>query len=416
MATMVKPRRNGASDVSELPLPYDPEEGTPIPAVPITPTMAVARLTVRKLLTYVPDPIATEKSKEPEPRVQEYAELRREVQRAVEGAKAKNAIKFGSYLLAGLRGEHPWVVPPITLYHAEPLQQIDFPGGQQALLLPEGEFLVAIDGETQRIGWQKAAEDPAMRRAVLEHRLAVVIHHGIPVEDARQAFYDLNVLEVKPNAAVAIGMDQRDAATSITKRLIEESDVLRGKVHMQRRQLRKSDPELMTVSGLRQAVVCTILGEPGIQVGAKPVALNESTNLDELSDAVVSVWIPVLEELEDDLQPERRAETVISAPAFLCGIGVVAHHAMPDDIRRPGVEAWTPDDVVEHFEGVIWERELAGGASPWEGIGARKVRGERKDGTPYERWTLGGPKEVGYQVARALEDSQSRDGQRIRQA
>jgi DNA sulfur modification protein DndB len=253
-----------------------------------------------------------------------------------------------------------------------------------------------------------------MRRAVLEHRIAVVIHHGMPVEDARQAFYDLNVLEVKPNAAVAIGMDQRDPATAITKRLSEESDVLRGRVHMQRRQLRRSDPELVTISGLRQAVVCTILGEPGIQVGAKPIVLDDAVDLDELADVVVALWDPILEELEDTLKPERRAETVVAAPAFLCGIGVVAHHAMPNGVRRSDVAPWTPEDVVEHLEGVIWERELADGSSPWEGIGARKVRGERKDGTPYERWTLGGPKEVGYQVARALEDAQAPDGQRIR--
>ncbi len=401
-------------DGSALPLPYDPEAGTPIVAVPITPTMAMARLTVRKLLAYVPDPIASEKTKEPDPRVLEYSELRREVQRAVEGAKAKNAVKYGRYLVDGLEGRHAWVTPPITLYHADQLQQVDFPGGQQALLLPEGEFLVAIDGETQRIAWQKAAEDVGLRQMVLDHRIAVIIHHGLPVEQARQAFYDLNVLEVKPNAAVAIGMDQRDPATSITKRLCDESDVLRGRVHLQRRQLRKSDPELMTISGLRQAVVCTILGEPGIQIGAKPITLNDAANIDEISDTVIAVWTPILEELEATLDPERRADVVVAAPAFLCGIGVIAHHAMPDIIRRSDVAAWTAEDVVEHLEGIIWEKELADGSSPWEGIGARKVKGERKDGTAYERWTLGGPKEVGYQVARALEEASSPDGQRVR--
>jgi DNA sulfur modification protein DndB len=396
--------------LGELPLPYDPEAGTPIPCLIINEHLAVARMTVRKLLTYVPDPVAAEKIETSDPRMAEYAELRSEVQRMVAGAKAKNAVAFGRYLVEGLRGEHDWIVPPITLYHQDRLDAVQFANQMQALLLPEGEFLTAIDGETQRIAWQYAANEDGMRKQVLDQRIAVVIHHGIAVRAARQGFYDLNVLEVKPNAAVAIGMDSRDPATAITRTVIDATDL---KVNLRRRQLRKSDPELMTISALRQGVVCTILGEPGFQVGARPVQLDPDIDLDELRDAVVEVWTAMLEMLEEHLQPDRRGDTVLSGPAFIAAVGVIAHHAMPDGVRDPDTEGWPVEDVVEHLDGVIWDRKLADGTFPWEGIGGKRVEGER-DGVPYERFSLGGPKEVGYQIARALENAHSPEGRRIR--
>lgn len=249
-----------------------------------------------------------------------------------------------------------------------------------------------------------------MRKQLLDQRIGVVIHHGIPVRAARPGFYDLNVLEVKPNAAVAIGMDCRDPATAITRAVIDAADV---KVNLRRRQLRKSDPELMMISALRQVVVCTILGEPGFQVGARPVQLHPGIDLEGLRDAVVEVWTAILELLEENLQPDRRADTVLSGPAFIAAVGVIAHHSMPDGVRAAGTEAWTVEDVVEHLEGVIWDRKLFDGTLPWEGIGGKRVEGER-NGVPYERFSLGGPKEVGHQIARALDNPDSAEGRPIR--
>ena len=133
-----------------------------------------------------------------------------------------------------------------------------------ALLIPWGEHLVAIDGETQRIAWQLATlQSPGLKAK----RVAVLIHHGKSIVEARQGFHDLNTKEVKPNAAVAISMDTRDPATGITRPVMEASDIIRDAVNLRRRQLRRTDKEKLTISALRTGIVTTILGAPGLQVG-----------------------------------------------------------------------------------------------------------------------------------------------------
>src|SRR5262245_9210494 len=82
-------------------LPFDLSKGQPIVALPISDHEAQAVMPVQQLLSLVPDPLKAEKPKEIEsdPMMLAYAELRGEVQRMVQGAKAKNAIAFGRYLV-----------------------------------------------------------------------------------------------------------------------------------------------------------------------------------------------------------------------------------------------------------------------------------------------------------------------------
>lgn len=334
----------------------------------------------------------------------------------VTGAKAKNAVAYGRYLVEGLKNERPFITPPITLYHPTKLDAVPLGNGQVALLLPYGDFFVAIDGETQRIAWQLASQEysPAMGA-----RVKVVIHHGKPLKDARQGFYDLNTREVKPNAAVAIAMDSLDVATRITRRVMEHSLVLGHGVgvNLMRRQLRRTDPELLTISGLRTGIVTTILGPPGLQIGSRPIEaaqLPAATDEQPLTDAIVDVWTAILDSLEDDFKPERRPHSVVSSPAVLAGLGVLAHHAVPKPPRREGVAGWSVEQVVEHLDEVDWDRTYVAAqrvegpvyASRWEGIAGKF--------TPSGTFSMGGPKEVGYAVAEALEDPESPGGKRIR--
>jgi hypothetical protein len=217
-------------------------------------------------------------------------------------------------------------------------------------------------------------------------------------------------------------MDMVDVATKITRKLMEASDVLRGRVNLQRRQLRAKDTDVLTISALRTGIVTTILGAAGLQVGSRSIATGEKagelhpdTNLDALERAVVDVWMGILEQLEDELDPTRRAQTVVWAPAVLAGIGIVAHHAMPAPPRRDGeesgVEEWTADEVLERLGGVVWERpsQVKDGeqpASPWAGIAGKF--------TPSGRFSIGGPKEFGRLVSDALENHESETGRRIR--
>jgi DGQHR domain-containing protein len=408
-------------------LPFNPADGVPIPALVVNERLALAALPVGQLLALVPDPIASEKPalRAGDARLDQYGRLREEVQRLVEGAKAKNAIKYGRYLVEGLKGIRPMMTPPITLYHEKLLKTTPLPNGLSIIQVPYADALAAIDGETQRIGWNYAAEEypPA-----LEVLVPVVIHHGKSLTEARQGFYDLNTREVKPNAAVAISMDTQDPATLITRQVMARSEVIADRVQLRRRQLRKRDPELLTISGLRTGIVTTILGAPGLQVGTRPVELPDDVDMDELTEAVVEVWTSILEVIEDELSLERRGMSVIPAPSIMAGLGVVAHHTMPSSVRDDDVDAWSVEKVLETLEDVNWDRgsgevvvdddgepvldadgqPTIRGDFPWDGI-AGKV-------TPAARFSIGGPKEVGYQVAEALENPASRGGRRIRTA
>jgi DNA sulfur modification protein DndB len=192
---------------------------------------------------------------------------------------------------------------------------------------------------------------------------------------------------------------------------MDESAILSvGGVNLVRRQLRKSDPELVTISALRTGVVTTILGAPGLQVGSRPIDPNhpllQDVDLVELGDAVVAVWSAILEKLEDELQPDRRAKSVVSAPAVMAGLGVMANHAVPQPPRRHDAEAWSVEQVIDHLRGVTWDRIDVDGRSPWEGIAGKF--------TPSGAFSIGGPKEVGHTVAAALERPASEAGRQIR--
>jgi DNA sulfur modification protein DndB len=394
-------------------LPYDPTEGTPLPCLIVNDHTALAVMPVQQLLALVPDPVASEDPRrtESDPTLKEYAELRAEVQRLVEGAKKKNADKYTQYLLEGLDGQRPTMTPPITLYHPEQLEVVELAPGLSALMLPFGDFLVAIDGETQRIARQRTA---LTRHDALVERVGVVIHHGKNVAEARQGFYDLNTREVKPNAAVAISMDTMDPASQITRSLIERSPILRARVNLRRRQLRTRDSELVTISALRTGVVTTILGVAGLQTGSRPIDLPDGVVRDTLDQEVVEAWCAIVESIEDDLASERRAETVVSAPAILAGIGVVAHHTVSSPPRSPDIESWSIERMTDLLSDVCWSRyadewdDEDTPASSWEGIAGKR--------TSTGRLSIGGPKEFGHTVARAIERPESPEGQRIRLA
>ena len=392
---------------SSFNLPFDLSRGQPLFAISAMDGEVVGAMRVQQLLSLVPDPVAAEDAKrtETDPSLADYAELRTEVQRAVQGAKAKNITNYANYIVEGLQKKRPLILPPITLYHPEKLETVPLGQGCVALLLPFGDFLLAIDGETQRIAWQRAA---LVFREALGAVVKVVIHHGKSIQEARQGFYDLNTREVKPTAALSISMDTQDIATELARRVMATSDDLRGRVNHQRRQLRRSDPELLTISALRTGIVTTILGTPGLQVGSRPIgSLPEGTDQESLEAVVVDVWIEIVRVLKDELQQERRPYSVVSAPSVLAAIGVLAHHVVPSPPRKQKTPDWPIDQVLERLAEVVWERTVEGGRrSVWDGIAGKF--------TQSGRFAVAGPKEVAHAIALALEDRDSELGQRIR--
>jgi hypothetical protein len=124
-------------------------------------------------------------------------------------------------------------------------------------------------------------------------------------------------------------MDDRDAATQIARAVMERVPLLKDRVNLRRRQLRAKDTDVLTISGLRTGIVTTILGEAGLQVGSRPIILPEGVSIENIMEPVVEIWGAIINQLEEELEPDERTNVVASAPSILAGIGVLANKAMP---------------------------------------------------------------------------------------
>ena len=80
---------------------------------------------------------------------------------------------------------------------------------------------------------------------------------------------------------------------------------------------------------------------------------------------------------------------------------------MPTPPRRIDVVPWSSTQLLDTLRNVTWARQVDS-KTPWEGIAGKT--------TPTGNFSIGGPKEVGYAVAQALENPKSSAGQAIRQA
>ena len=384
---------------------FDFGSAVPITALKVDEHQVMIVVTVEHLAQIVLDPETAERGGEQgDPRMGKYQAIRERVQRLLEGQKKQNAGRFEEYLRKGLAGEF-FVTPPIELFTSDRLDVIDGPMGASLLALPHGHWFAAIDGETQVIAWQRVLRALDDASIVKDVKVKLVIHHGRTVEWARQAFHNLNLLGIRPNTAIGISMDQRDYGTRVTRRLMDESELLRDRVEERRRQLRKRDSALVTISGLRQGVVTTIFGSTGLEIGARQVPdLPEGGDEEALADEVVGLWIDILDALEDgiaDSGGQRRVESIATAPVVLAALGVVAHKVISEEMSR--------DDFFEALDEITWEREIVKGGCrihPWLGVaGKRTERGA---------FSVGGPKEYGRAVAEAIENPHSKSGKQIR--
>lgn len=381
--------------------------GTPITCLIKTEQECDAVIPVGLLMQIAPSPRGSEDPRLTaiDVRLREVAAMRKDVQRAFTGAKAKNVKSYASYIDGGLRGAWPLGLPAIHIWHPTKLDYVEFPPGSRSVVWGHGEVGVCIDGETQRASWEEVAKvnPEAMSRPV-----SVTIHHGKGLDEVRELFYMFNVAEVKPTASIAISMDPRDVATNIARALIEGSSLLHERVSMTGRSAKGSD--IATLGAIRNAVVTTIRGTAGLQVGARRMEWNDEEE-DEIAvrTAVLEIWRTIFNEFKNEFDQAREKGLVIAAPSVLAGVGAVAHHAMPAPPRDPATEAWTIDHLIDVLRKIDWRaRTDAQGWEeyPWDGVGGRVNQSGR--------FTVSGPKEVGHQIAFAIENADSEPGRKIR--
>ena len=373
-----------------------PTRGHVVPGVVINPNQFIAALPSAQLFQQVVDPRRTEDPKlvAEDPNLAATREVRLEVQRLFEGAKRRNVPSYASYIEM-VHGGEPGLTPAIILWSREALEFEESEDGTAVLQIPFDAQLIAIDGETQLAARFEAAR---MNPGTKGEKVAVMFCHGRPAQWARQAFHDVNTFGVKPNQALAIGMDARDPLTSVARELETSIAFFSGRVNTARRQLSRRDTDIVTITALRGACVTLTEGISGVKHGAKPVYVDLET-----ASRVKEVAIEWFSAVTGLLGPaiEDRDRKVTGAPPVLAAIGALGHELLElkDKLQRNR----RLQELLDTLRAVRWEK-----GEHWVGIAGKM--------TSRGKFSVGGTKEVAYQVFSALSDSTDPGFNRIRRA
>ncbi|MBB3905677.1 DNA sulfur modification protein DndB [Methylobacterium brachythecii] len=327
----------------------------------------------------------------------EVAELRLRVNRLVTGAKKKNVLPYANYMIRMVKSGEGFT-PQIVLWSQKRLRVEKDPGtGLAWLLIPHGMKFIALDGDTQTTARHLAE---ARESGLFEgQKVKIVIVHDIPEDVAQQIFADCNSRGTKVVTSMAIGFDNRDPATQLAKYVERHVPALHGRVNRQKRQLSARDiQDVVTMSALRASVVCFVEGISGIQHQTQAVEIDDS-RLDVLQVASACWYSDVTTVLNGALTPEERETNFASAPAVWCALGALGHDVLERAIGKDFSGEWNEDkfkrasqEIALNFLAIIdWQRGVH-----WTKVGAKKSQSGAV--------TLGGPKEVGSLIYKALRD------------
>ena len=158
-----------------------------------------------------------------------------------------------------------------------------------------------------------------------------------------------------------------DPLTQITRDVERQVGFFRDRVNKVRRQLRSSDPDVVTISTLRGACVTLAKGINGIQYGARPVPL-EPELLGNVREAAISWFTAVAEVIGPAIQD--RDHKLAAAPAVLAAIGAIGNPLVRSTTLKLG--------TLEQCNWPIHLRELVGSA-----VNAGKA--SRESSPPKER-------------------------------
>lgn len=354
--------------------------------------MAVSPFQQLRVITRDPDVLQmNSKRGADDPDIVGEREIHTLIQRALAGSKKTNVPVYQQYIQHVVTGAKPGVLPPMHLWTEQELAVVE-PGSTVYLLVPNGEHLLAIDGETQLAAHHALGRAEAVDTATkAKHRqwpLSAVIHHGISTTTARQYFYDLNVLSVRPNASLSLGMNTQDPIMGIVDDVTAASEVLSTRVERQARQLPRKSEKVVTLTNLRQMVITIAKGISGIQYGARPMP-TEGVDLAELR-AVATAWIPQYFAAFPLEIRDRDASLAGSGPV-LAAVGALGQRLLTTTAEdRSGVR----QELLDDLRAVDWSK-----GPHWNGVAG----GYTASGV----FSVKGTKEVAYAVHNALSDPRS---------
>jgi DNA sulfur modification protein DndB len=372
-----------------------PDQGHIVYGVKIDEHRFLGRILAAQLFQVAVDPRKTENPRELErnPQLQSVRQIRQEVQRLFEGAKRRNVEPYAQYIVKVHDGESG-MAPPIILYSERDLTVADGSSSVAAKIqIPWDIQLVAIDGETQLAARFEAADIKAETK---NDFVPVVVCHGCSIDWARQVFHDLNLLAVRPNAALGLSMDERDPLTQVARNVGRQIAFFKNRVNLVRRQLRSSDKEVVTFTALRGACVTLAYGIKGVQYGAKPVPVP----MDRIPaiEAAAMEWLPAMLEVVGPAF-ENRTRTVAAASSVMAALGAMGHELV-ETIEAPARAALC-QRLADRLRGVCWDK-----GQVWQGIAGKF--------TPKGKFSTSGAKDAAYAVYAALVDENSPSYKQIR--
>lgn len=313
------------------------------------------------------------------------------IQRALAGGKKSNVASYQKYIRDLVMGEKPGVLPPMHLWAEQTLDVVEH-GSTVYVVIPNGEHLLAIDGETQLTSHHALGRaddvDPEVKKAHRKWPLGAVIHHGVSTSNARQYFYDLNVLSVRPNTSLSLGMNTQDPIMGIVDDVTAASDILSKRVERMARQLPRKSDKVVTLTNLRQMVITLAKGISGIQFGARPMP-TEGVDMADLR-AVATIWIPAYF-AAFPVEIVSRDTDLAGAGPVLAAVGAIGQRLL---LTPASERVALQEKLLDDLRTVNWRK-----GDHWNGIAG----GYTASGV----FSVKGTKEVAYGVHTALADPQS---------
>lgn len=384
-------------DTDEL----DLSAGAYIKGVRLNETSFLATTSFQQLRTITRDPDILQpgsKRGNDDPSIQDERDMHELIQRALAGNKKSNVPRYTRYIEELVRGVIPGVLPPMHLWSLAELQVVTV-GSTTYLLVPNGEHLLAIDGETQLAAHHALARSASIDEATRgQHRkfpLAGIVHHGIPTRTARQYFHDLNLLAVRPNTSLGLAMDTQDPVMQVVSDVEANIEVLAGRVDKMARQLPKTSTKLVTLQNLRQMVVNVAKGIAGVQYGARPAPISD-IDTRELT-AIATEWIGAFFTTFRSEIADRNGHLAGTGPV-LAAVGAMGQDLLKLDPEQRQI---TQAQLIQDLETVDWHKD-----EHWIGIAGNY--------TATGVFSVKGTKEVAYAVHSALTDPDSAGYRRIR--
>jgi hypothetical protein len=386
---------HGKARIMTIPsVELDLSAGTYVKGIALNPTTFLALTQFQQLRVVTRDPDVLQpnsKRGSDDPDIIGERQIHELIQRALSGGKKSNVSSYQRYIEELVTGKKPGVLPPMHLWSLQHLDVIEH-GTTVYAVIPNGEHLLAIDGETQLTAHHALGRAENVENDVKQaHRrlpLGAVIHHGVSTSDARQYFHDLNVLAVRPNVSLSLGMNTQDPVMGIVDDVTAASDILSKRVERQARQLARKSDKVVTLTNLRQMVITLAKGISGIQYGARPMP-TDGVDMSDLR-AVAKAWIPAYF-AAFPLEILSRDTSLAGAGPVLATIGAIGQRLLLAPVTE---RAALQEELLADLHNVDWSK-----GERWNGIAG----GYTASGV----FSVKGTKEVAYGVHTALTDPQS---------